>query len=226
MKARLLIILSIFVHFGLNAQQPKTEQSYKTEISEADIDTVNWNNIPTIELGETRAYALKLNTDLEKKYYRWLEKRVDDVYPFMKTAVTEYYHVKDSATAIDNKKERKEFISKRYNKLADNYEEQLKKLSRTRGQILVKLIERETKLTAYDMIKELRGGFNAFMWNKAGGAFDIDLKSRFDPAQTREDVYLEVIIRRGIATGKYPEISIVKERFQKLNPILKAFGRK
>ncbi|MXV38139.1 DUF4294 domain-containing protein [Flavobacteriaceae bacterium Ap0902] len=220
-----LSILSILISIVLSAQEKTIDKSYKTEISNTDIDSLDWSQMTPIDLGETRAYSLKLNTALEKKYYRWLEKRVDDVYPFVKTAVTEYYHVKDSARRIENKRERKKFINKRYNDLADAYEDKLKKLSRSRGQILVRLIERETKLTAYDMIKELRGGVNAFMWNAAGGAFDIDLKSRFDPSLTREDVFLEVIIRRGIATGKYPEIYITEERFEKLNPILKAFGR-
>lgn len=209
----------------LMAQEKPLEQNFKDEISDVAIDTVDWEDMTPIDLGETRAYALKLDTDLEKKYYRWLEKRVDDVYPFVQTAVTEYYHVKDSASAIENKRDRKKFIQERYKKLADAYEDKLKKLSVSRGQILVRLIERETKLTAFDMIKELRGGVNAFMWNAAGGAFDIDLKSRFDPSKTREDVFLEVIIRRGIASGKYPEITITAERLEKLNPILKAFGR-
>ncbi|MGI9526569.1 MAG: DUF4294 domain-containing protein [Weeksellaceae bacterium] len=220
-----LPIFSILLSISLGAQEKKDEDSFNSQMSDIEIDSTSWDDMPAIDLGETRAYSLKLNTDLEKKYYHWLEKRVDDVYPFVNTAVTEYYHVKDSATRIKDKRERKKFIKTRYDKLADAYEDKLKKLTVSRGQILVRLIERETKLTAYDMIKELRGGVNAYMWNAAGGAFDIDLKSRFDPSKTREDVFLEVIIRRGIATGKYPEINITEERLEKLNPILKAFGR-
>ena len=210
--------------FGQNEQAP--EQGFEDEISSDQIDTTDWNFSSKIDLGETKAYSLNLKTQNEKKYYLWLEKRVDDVYPFVQKAVYEYYHVKDSARNIKNASKRKEFIKKRYNTLANEYEDKLKKLSVSRGQIMTRLIERETKITTYDMIKELRGGVNAFLWNAAGGAFNIDLKERFDPKRTREDLYIEVILQRGLASGKYAEIKDRQERVHRINPILKAFGRK
>lgn len=201
------------------------EKGFEQEISDSAIDTTDWDGYSPIDLGETKAYSLQLNSVDEKKYYLWLEKRVDDVYPFVRKAVYEYYHVKDSARNIKSESQRKNFIKKRYNDLADEYEGQLKKLSVSRGQIMTRLIERETKITTYDMIRELRGGMNAFLWNAAGGAFNIDLKERFDPKKTREDLYIEVILQRGLASGKYEPITDRQERVHRINPILRAFGR-
>ena len=220
----------IFIGFMMlplfSMAQIEEEKTFKEEISAETVDTTDWDQYTRINLSDVNAYALNLKTVDEKKYYLWLEKRVDDVYPFLQKAVSEYYQVKDSARNIKNKSERKEFIKNKYNLLADQYEDKLKNLTVSRGQILTKLIERETKITTYDMIKEMRGGMNAFLWNSAGGAFNISLKERFDPKKTREDLYLEVILQRGLASGKYPEINDYQERVHRINPILKAFGRK
>ena len=220
----------IFIGFMMlplfSMAQIEEEKTFKEEISAETVDTTDWDQYTRINLSDVNAYALNLKTVDEKKYYLWLEKRVDDVYPFLQKAVSEYYQVKDSARNIKNKSERKEFIKNKYNLLADQYEDKLKNLTVSRGQILTKLIERETKITTYDMIKEMRGGMNAFLWNSAGGAFNINLKERFDPKKTREDLYLEVILQRGLASGKYPEINDYQERVHRINPILKAFGRK
>lgn len=206
--------------------EDKNDMNFESEISNTEIDTMDWNRYAIISLSDTKAYSLNLKTDAEKKYYLWLEKRVDDVYPFVQKAVYEYYHIKDSARNIENKKDKKEYIKSHYTSLADEYEAKLKDMTVSRGQILTRLIEKETKVTTFDMIKELRGGMNAFLWNAAGGAFSIDLKDRFDPKKTREDRFIEVIVQRGIASGKYAEIMDREIRKDNIKPILRAFGRK
>lgn len=205
--------------------EDENDFNFQTEISNAQIDTLNWDQYSVIHLGETHAYALNLKTDNEKKYYLWLEKRVDDVYPFVQKAVREYYQIKDSARNIENNRDRRKFIRNHYNSLANQYEDSLKSMTVSRGQIMTRLIERETGITTYDMIRELRGGMNAFLWNSAGGAFSINLKDRFDPQKTREDRFIQVIIQRGIASGKYSEITDRDERKENIKPILRAFGR-
>lgn len=82
----------------------------------------------------------------------------------------------------------------------------MKDLSLSRGQILVKLIYRETGSTAYQIIKELRGGMNAFLWNTAGGAYNLDLKTQFDPHKVREDLYIEVILEKDFRSGRLERI--------------------
>ncbi|QAR30919.1 DUF4294 domain-containing protein [Ornithobacterium rhinotracheale] len=214
------ILLILGINWA-NAQSP----DFDKEVSDSAIDSINWEQ-PTIKLEDVNAYSLKFNKEIEKKYYIWLERRVDDIYPFLQKAVTEYYLVKDSAEHIASKRERRRYIKKRYNELADQYEAKLKQLSTSRGQILSKLIHKETGKTTYDIIKELRGGFSAFLWNTAGGAFDIDLKKEFNPEKTREDLYLAVILQRGIASGKYQPIDKnPTRRRENLRPIIEALRK-
>lgn len=200
-------IFLILLSFNLVVfSQEKDDFNFDAEISSAQVDSTDWSIYEAVELEEMKFYAINLKSPLEKKYYLWLEKRVNDVYPFVEKAVTEYYVAKDSANKIERKRDRKKFIKKRYKELADQYESKLKKLTTSRGQILCKLIERETDKTAFDIIKELRGGFNAFVWNTASGAFNIDLKQNYNPDKTREDLMIEVILQRGFISGKYNEI--------------------
>lgn len=225
MKNLNLIGILLFSTMIFAQIEDENDFDFQTEISNQQIDTINWNQNEVIELGEIRAYALNLKTDNEKKYYLWLEKRVDDVYPFVQKAVKEYYQINDSARNIQNKRDRRRFIKAHYNDLADQYEDSLKSMTVSRGQIMTRLIERETGITTYDMIRELRGGMNAFLWNTAGGAYSINLKDRFDPEKTREDRFIQVIIQRGIASGKYEEITERVDRKENIQPILRAFGR-
>ena len=70
--------------------------------------------------------------------------------------------------------------------LQDELTAELKRLTRTEGQILVKLIYRETGTTAFDLVKELRNGFRAFTYNTIASFFDISLKTEYNPEKIKE----------------------------------------
>jgi|SRR5690554_286024 len=206
MYGKLLILTFLFfgiISFG---------QEEKNEAEQQDIAEMNSINpeelaiFDTIELDNAELMYLHLETELEKKYYIWLRKRVRDVWPYVKVAVDEYNSIQDTSQYFTNNRERKKYIKNRQKALADEFEEKLRDLSLSRGQILIKLIHRETGKTSYDIIKELRGGMNAFIWNSAGGAFDLDLKTEFNPHKTREDLYIEVILEKDFRSGRLERI--------------------
>jgi len=78
-------------------------------------------------------------------------------------------------------------------------------MSRTEGQILVKLIHRQTGTTAFDLIKELRNGLRAFMYNTTASMFDISLKREFDPLNEKEDYLIEDVLQRNFQSGRLEE---------------------
>lgn len=198
-----LFFLLFFLHLNLSAQETDKEQESQQELSEMDsISPEDLAVFDTIQLQNAEMIHLNLDTDMEKKYYLWLRKRVRDVWPYVKIAVEEYNEIQDTAQYFDSKRARRKYIKKRQEDLADQFEDKLKDLSLSRGQILIKLIHRETNETTYDIIKELRGGVNAFLWNSAGGAFDLDLKTEFDPHKTREDLYIQVILEKDFRSGR------------------------
>lgn len=199
-----LILLTAFTF--VVGQETEKEKELKQELSEMNnIETGDLVIFDTIELHNADVLHLQLKTDMEKKYYLWLRKRVRDVWPYVKIAVEEYNSIQDTAQYL-SKNQRKSYIKERQKILADQFENKLKDLSLSRGQILIKLIHRETDFTAFEIIKQLRGGMNAFLWNSAGGAFNLDLKTKFDPHKTREDLYIEVILKKDFASGRLERI--------------------
>lgn len=199
-----LILLTAFTF--VVGQETEKEKELKKELSEMDnIETGDLVIFDTIELHNADVLHLQLKTDMEKKYYLWLRKRVRDVWPYVKVAVEEYNSIQDTSQYL-SKNQRKSYIKERQKILADQFENKLKDLSLSRGQILIKLIHRETDFTAFEIIKQLRGGMNAFLWNSAGGAFNLDLKTKFDPHKTREDLYIEVILKKDFASGRLERI--------------------
>lgn len=186
-----------------------TQNNQEIEAELAEMDTISDDELEifdTIQLGDAKVLHLNLKTDMEKKYYVWLRRRVRDVWPFVKVAVEEYNSIQDTSKYFSNNRERKRYIKQRQQILADQFEDRLKNLTLSRGQILIKLINRETDKTAYEIIKELRGGVNAFLWNSTGGAFNLDLKTEYDPHRTREDLYIEVILIKDFQSGRLEPI--------------------
>lgn len=205
MQWKLFLILLTSFTFSF-AQETDKEKELQQELSEMNnIETGDLVIFDTIELHDANVLHLQLKTDMEKKYYLWLRKRVRDVWPYVKVAVEEYNSIQDTAQYL-SKSQRKSYIKERQKVMADQFENKLKDLSLSRGQILIKLIHRETDFTAFDIIKQLRGGMNAFLWNSAGGAFNLDLKTEFNPHKTREDLYIEVILKKDFASGRLERI--------------------
>lgn len=207
MYRKLLIIIFLFGWIVLFGQDDKNIEETQKELSEMDsLSPEDLAVFDTIELDNAQLMHLHLETELEKKYYLWLRKRVRDVWPYVKVAVEEYNSIEDTAQYFKNNREKRRYIKARQEILANQFEDKLKDLSLSRGQILIKLIHRETDKTSFEIIKELRGGMNAFLWNSAGGAFDLDLKTEFDPHKTREDLYIEVILEKDFRSGRLERI--------------------
>ena len=86
--------------------------------------------------------------------------------------------------------------------LNEEFEPKLKKLSRKQGQILVKLINRQTGKTTFDLIKDYKSGWKAFWSNNTAKLFNIDIKKTYDPMEVPEDYYIETYLQRCFDEGK------------------------
>lgn len=209
MDWKLLIIIFLSGSF-LFAQEDMNKENNTLTQELSEMDSISLDDLQvfdTIQLDNAEMLHLHLRTEMEKKYYLWLRKRVRDVWPYVKVAVEEYNSIQDTSQYFSNNREKRRYIKKRQETLANQFEDKLRDLSLSRGQILIKLIHRETDKTSYDIIRELRGGMNAFLWNSAGGAFDLDLRTQFNPKRTREDLYIQVILQKDFQSGRLEPIS-------------------
>lgn len=173
----------------------------KRELDDEESDTTT---IDSILLKEVIIYRNKLSAE-ERKQFLLLQNRVYKVYPYAKIASERLVALNNTMNKLKTNKEKK-----RYSKIVEDYMEnefkaQLKKLSRKQGQILVKLIYRQTGISTYDLIKEHKSGWKAFWSNNTARLFDINLKTGYDPYLVNEDYLIETILYRAFYNGRLSE---------------------
>lgn len=141
----------------------------------------------------------------EKKdilYYYWLRKKVYKAYPYAILASKRVDSVNARLKRIDSKKQKRQYVKRVQKYLENELTAPLKKLTRTEGRILLKLIHRQTGKTAFDNVKEFRSGWKAFWYNTTANLFKLSLKSEYKPETENEDYLVEDIIQRAYIDEK------------------------
>ena len=196
MRITLIIFFIIFGAFSkLNAQQDSSAGHlfYATVI---DGDTVPVVFMNPYSVWEQRVFKSKRE---EKKYNR-LQRYVKIVYPYAKKANELLAKYEAEIAAEENPRERKKYYKKVEEELLAEYGGDMKEMTTSQGRRLIKLIDRETERTSYELVKEFRSGVTAFFWQGIAKLFSQDLKSEYD-ANT-EDKYIEDIVV-AIEQGRY-----------------------
>lgn len=127
------------------------------------------------------------------RQYQRLIYNVKRVYPYAKLAGLKYGEVVAHLDSLTNGKEQREYVKQLELELLGEYEEELKNLTITQGRILIKLIDRETQNTSYEVVKELRGAFQAAFWQAIARLFGSNLKVEFDP-EGEDKILNEIMI--------------------------------
>ena len=82
------------------------------------------------------------------------------------------------------------------------FTDQIKKMTNTEGRILIKLIHRQTGKTAFQNIRTLRSGWNAFWYNTTANVFKLSLKTEYHPESVNEDFLIENVLQRAFQLGE------------------------
>lgn len=149
-----------------------------------------------IDLNEVVIYnPVEFVNNKERLDYFVLKRKVSKVYPYAKMASERLKKLNSRLDKITSKRKKKKYTRMLEKFLQNELSAELRRLTRTEGQILVKLIYRETGLTAFSLVRELRSGFKAFTYNTIAKVFKISLKQKYDPLNVREDQFIEDILR-------------------------------
>lgn len=191
-----IALLCSMSQYAQEAEDMKNIENPRSEITENKVRL--FRELPEViiypkeeKLSEEIALS-KENVD--QVYYRWLKQKIYRVYPYVKKMVEVYIQAHEELKKIDKLSDKKRYTKKRQKILTGEHEGNLKKLSRKEGQILCKLLYRETGKSAYQIIREMRNSWSAFWWNLKGHLYDISLKKSYDPQNDIEDHYIEVIL--------------------------------
>ena len=139
---------------------------------------------------------LLFNNKVDRRRYLILRRKTRKVYPYAKLASERLLTMTKRLQTIKKKRQASKYTKRIQKYIEQEFSEKLKKLTKTEGQILVKLIHRQTGTTAYDLVKELRTSWRAFWYNTTASLFDISLKQEYTPFSVEEDYLIEDILER------------------------------
>ena len=144
-------------------------------------------------LNEITLRPLHLNISEEIQFMR-LRRKVYKVYPFALAAKKQLLELEEDLQYAENNRQKRKIGKLHDQWIQANFTAKIKKLTRSEGRILIKLIHKETGNTAYDLVRNYRNGLTALLWQKLAKYFDGDLKAVYEPESTIEDQWIEHIL--------------------------------
>jgi len=202
LKSRSIIsaVVFSFCFSVLNAQEYRVLDSLYTEkfnmvIYASEVDTLVYTTWAAVVVEDTAP-----NRKKKEKYDR-LQAKVVKVYPYAKAAGDIMNQCDAQMALITDKKSQNELIDRAEEELKLQFENELRKLTISEGIILIKLINRQTGETSFELVQDLKGKFSAFMWQSVARLFGHNLKDDYDAAG--DDLWIENIVGR-IETGDIP----------------------
>ena len=162
------------------------------KISVEDSSVIYSIGLKEIDVTKDEAYASEM--DAERKKILILKRRVYKVYPYAKLTAEKLTQINATMDKLKTKKEKKKYFKLVEDYLEEEFEPKLKKLSRKDGQILVKLISRQTGHSTFNLIKDYKSGWKAFWSSNTAKLFNINLKTEYKPFDVAEDFYIESIL--------------------------------
>ena len=179
--------------------QTMTEYSSKKDSVDTFYYIIEGDTIPRefIDLEEVVLLnKLEFTSKEDRRRYLILRRKTRKVYPYAKMAAERLQVMNERLASIQRSSDRKKYTKRVQKYIEGEFSETLKKFTRTEGQILVKLIHRQTGQTAFELVKKLRSGWRAFWYNTTASMFDISLKEEYQPFDVKEDYLIEDILER------------------------------
>lgn len=204
MKFYRLFILLIVIITGTTAKGQETTAPVKMPVlGKNDTIKVAGTNvdgemIPWMSLKEVVIYGERIfKTPEERTAFNRLRYNVLKVMPYALFAKRRYEQLEKDLALTTDKKDQKKLVKACDQEIKQMFNKEIKELTITQGQILTKLVDRELGRTTYDIVKQTKGGFTAFLYQSVARVVGHNLKSTYSPSEDRD---IESII---ISSGYY-----------------------
>jgi len=190
-----LVILILFVVVG--SAQVVFSQDTSSVVTRAIV--INGDTLPVLALEEVKIFGpVIFASKYEALRFSKLVYHVKKVYPYAKIVTVKVQEFNYLISQASSKREKKRLMKQAEDELKAQFEDDIKNMSSTQGEILIKLIDRETGSSSYDIIKEFRGGIVATFYQTFGRFFGYNLKSTYDPFGADKDIeQIMVMIENG-----------------------------
>ena len=186
----------LFLFSTLISSSQQIDDDTATDYIRIEGDTIVKGSIGLNEVLLLPRRPFKNSEEIRK--YLILKRKTIKVYPYSVMASRRLKSLDDRLLVIKTKRERRRYTRMVQKFLEDELTPELSKLTKSEGQILIKLVYRQTGITTYNLVKNLRNGVKAFLYNTTARFFDLNLKTEFNPEIILEDYYIEDIIQRSV----------------------------
>ena len=186
----------LFLFSTLISSSQQIDDDNATDYIRIEGDTIVKGSIGLNEVLLLPRRPFKNSEEIRK--YLILKRKTIKVYPYSVMASRRLKSLNDRLLVIKTKRERRRYTRMVQKFLEDELTPELSKLTKSEGQILIKLIYRQTGITTYNLVKNLRNGVKAFLYNTTARFFDLNLKTEFNPEIILDDYYIEDIIQRSV----------------------------
>lgn len=199
MKTKVLFLFSSLLLLGgfTKAQnvfvKAGTNDTIRVSAINIDGEILPWIVLNEVKVIDRRSFASKEAYDK----YRRLKYNVVKVLPYARFAGQRYRQLERDLATTSDKRKQKAFVKSCDKEIKDLFNREVKNLTISQGEILIKLIDRETGNSSYDLVKDLKGNVSAFVLQSVAKIFGHDLKHKYDVDEERD---IENIIR---STGYY-----------------------
>lgn len=195
MQMKLLFIQFMPIFFALNGVYAQSDSASKPQGFLVYTKVINGDTLPIIYLREITIFPPRVFTSKrEAARYTKLVRKIKKVLPYAKFAKLKIKLIEIELKKIPTEEGRKEYLKIAEKKLRADFEDEIKNLTMSEGRLLIKLINRETGKTSYELIKQLKGSFNAFLYQQVARLFGENLKDKYEAKG--EDKYIEEIVTR------------------------------
>ena len=183
-KYCILYLLLLLGSSRANAQQGTPPLSADTTAPKgawARLEVENGDStfIMALRLVKVAARRKFKNFAEQRQYYLYL-RAARKVYPYALQAISLYEEV-EANTKDMNKRQRRRYLRKEQKELKEDFKSRMKKLSRTEGKVLIKMVEKEVGKPFFHIMKETRGGLTATYWHNLGKIWGYNLKEGYSP---------------------------------------------
>ena len=190
----LFVILSVLLSVGMYSQvavnDTTSEGNYILQTVVLEGDTIP---VVTLRTQTVSSYRKSRSKRYRRKWSK-MHRNVVKTYPYAKLAGDLINEYNKNLSELSTEAEREAYLDKCEEDLKAEFEEDLKKMTTSQGRVLIKLIDRETGDTSYELIRRLRNGFTAFVWQGIAKLFGSNLKANYDPLTNETDYMIEEIV--------------------------------
>ena len=177
-----IVILTLFALFFVSlssrAQEKQNNGGYLVPVCIYVVDTIPYVQLRTVYIFK----PLKFKNDKERREYYKLVRNVKKVYPIAREINRTILETYEYLQTLPNEKARQRHIKKVEKGLKEQYTPRMKKLTFAQGKLLIKLVDRQSNQTSFELVKAFMGPFKAGFYQTFAALFGASLKKEYDPA--------------------------------------------